>query len=105
MTRFAIALAAVLACSSVLAGELKHRATYSAESLQQQGITTVDALVEDYAAQQHLALAPMTPPLFLVNGIKNQLSAEAMDEAVSKATVVEVMSDGDTVVVNVLLKS
>lgn len=105
MTRFAAVLIALLACSSVLAGELKHKATYTAESLQGQGITTVDGLISDYAKQQQIALAPKRNPLFLVNGKQAQLSPEAMNNAVSTATSVEVMSDGDAVVVNVLSKN
>jgi len=48
ISRFAAVLIALLACSSVFAGELKHKATCTAESLQGHGITTVDGLIADY---------------------------------------------------------
>ncbi len=100
MNRIALASCLLLA-GAASAGELAHRATYTASSLGERGITSVSSLIGDYAKAQNLALNTSHPPVFLLEGKHQILTAAEREAALSGAASVELMSDGDAVVVNV----
>ncbi|MBU8978058.1 MULTISPECIES: hypothetical protein [unclassified Lysobacter] len=100
MRRIALASCLLLA-GAVSAGELAHRATYDAASLGERGIDSVSSLILDYAKTQNLALNASHPPVFLVEGKHQVLTAQEREAALAGAATVELMSDGDAVVVNV----
>ncbi|GAA5075231.1 hypothetical protein [Lysobacter panacisoli] len=100
MIRAATALA-LLASGFAFAGELSHKSSYSAQSLKERGIVSVQALVGEYASSNRLTLDPHKPTVFLIDGKYQMLSAEERDSALVAAGSVEVMSDGEAVVVDV----
>lgn len=103
MTRLVIVLWALLSASTALAGDLAHKATYTDASIRENGISSVESLIREYARAQSLDLdAKSSPALFLVNGQRSELSAQGRDKAVSEARSVEIMSDDTTVVINVI---
>lgn len=100
MIRVAIACI-LLATGMARAGELTHKTTYTAQSLRDQGIASVPALVGDYATANRLELDHSKPTVFLVDGKYVQLSPQERDAALAEAKGVDVMSDGVAVVVDV----
>ena len=102
MHRLAIAVLMSLVLFPLSAGELAHKQTYSAEAFRGQGAATVASLLARYARDTGLERVSHAAPLLLVNGMQADADAVAMDRALADASSVEVMSDGDAVVVNVL---
>ena len=65
MVRVAIACI-LLAAGLAHAGELTHKSTYTAQSLREQGLASVPALVGQYAKSNQLELDHAKPTVFLV---------------------------------------
>ena len=100
MVRVAIACI-LLAAGLAHAGELTHKSTYTAQSLREQGLASVPALVGQYAKSNQLELDHAKPTVFLVDGKYVQLTPAERDTALAQAKAVDVMSDGVAVVVDV----
>jgi hypothetical protein len=100
MIRTAIA-SVVLLAGTATAGDLSHKANYSAADLKARGIGTVAVLIDDFAKAQSLAINAAHPPVFLVEGRHQVLNAAERESALAGAGTVELMSDGEAVVVNV----
>ena len=103
MNRLALVLAILLISSTAIAGKESLKTTYSSAEIKQQAITNVDELITKFSETNSIVLKKGADDvLFLINGKNEKLTTEAKNNAITNAKSIEVLSNGASIVVNVL---
>lgn len=105
MKKLTLFLGLSLISAVAVAAAPSQKVTYSGASLAAEGITTVSQVVSKYSETTKIEPSQdLGKTLFLVDGLRTETTQAQADQKLADGKSVEVMSNGDAVVVNVVTK-